>query len=288
MQNDWLMQCLLNDDRMALDEHLRQHSAAAGQLREALTTVDLSPLTQPAHWLTPVYVPVVVLSRHSLSPQPLPVDALTEHLVAMTGQANTFVVPTLLDLSRVLAYHPSAHYGLAAQIAFNQLLGEDGPYPGELDYYVGGEGRLRQAAGLLMAGVLGPDRAAAGLTLHPTAETLQALARLLSLHFCEEGQPSPRVYVGLPSLYGDFRCHALNLLAYTGVEQLAARYPEETIEIRPIATPSEADSLTCQVSIKGQPFTRLTVLREGWRDFTRALGQGLRGRYAHIELLPLG
>ena len=283
MQNDWLMPYLLNDDRMALDEHVRQHPGVAGQLREALTTVDLSPLTQPAHWLTPVYVPVVLLSRHPLSPGQLPVDALTEHLVALTGQANTFVVPTLLDLSRVLEYHPSAHYGLATQIAFNQLLGEDGPYPGELYYHAGGAGRLRQ-----MAGVLGPDRAAASVTLQPSAATLQALARLLSLHFCEEGQPSPRVYVGLPSLYGDFRCRALNLLAYSGVEHLAACYPDETIEIRPIVTRPEADSLTCQLSIRGQPVTRLTVLREGWRDLTRSLGQGLRGRYANIQLLPLG
>lgn len=102
-----------------------------------------------------------------------------------------------------------------------------------------------------MAGVLGTDRPAASITLQPSAEAFKALARLLSRYFCKEGQPNPRVYVGLPSLYGDFLCHGLNLLAYTRVVKLAECYPDETIEIRTIATRPVAEQLTCQGSIKG-------------------------------------
>lgn len=283
MYHDLLTRCLVNNDQARVDELLQRHPDVAQALDDVLTTVDLSPVTAPAHWLTPLYLPVVVLSRHSLSPAPLPVDALTEHLAALTGRAGILVAPTLLTLPRLIDYSPCEHYGLAAQFAFNQLLGEAGPYPNELRHYVGHEGYLRQAEGLLLAGVMGPDRDTASVVLHPTAEGLLDLARLLSLHFSEEGQPSPRVYVGIPSLYSDFRRHALNLQAYTSIEQLVAHHPDETIDIRPLQDPSRANPITCQVSVGGQPTTRITVLREGWSDFTRSLSQCLH-RYEEADI----
>lgn len=118
-----------------------------------------------------------MLSRHSLSPDRLPVVALAEHLATLTGRAGTFVVPTLLSLSRLTQYGPCEHYGLAAQFVFNQLLGEVGPYRDELQPYVGHEGRLRQVEGVLLAGVMGPDRDAASVILQPAAAGRLALPR---------------------------------------------------------------------------------------------------------------
>lgn len=51
-------------------------------------------------------MPVVRLSRYPLSPESLPVDVLDKHQMALTGQPNTFVVPDLLDLPRLLDYLP--------------------------------------------------------------------------------------------------------------------------------------------------------------------------------------